>query len=387
MDDESSKMFRKVSLERLSSPDRLDQLVQVTSPQAWIALFAFFGLMFVLILWSLFGSIPTKVAGTAILIKTGGVINVVSSVPGTVSDVAIISGEKVRRGQEVARIRQSEFIREISDLREKNRALKQQFEREKMAREVVRKNLQGRMQRAISRLKAREQLLKEGLVTKQAVEETRVEIENIKHELDQLTITDTRQANELAAAQRDFMSKIQRYNSYTRIDSPSDGRIVEVKVNQGSVVNPGTPIISMEQTGEDIKEIEAVIFVPALEGSKVHVGMNVNISPSVVKQEEYGTLKASVIAVSQYPTTVENMMRFLNNETLVKQILAAGPAIEIRANLLLNPKTKSGYQWTSASGPPIELQSGMLGTADITIMQQRPINLLIPTIKRVTGIY
>ena len=31
-------IFRKVALERLSSPEQLDQLMQVTSPKGWLAL-------------------------------------------------------------------------------------------------------------------------------------------------------------------------------------------------------------------------------------------------------------------------------------------------------------------------------------------------------------
>ena len=31
-------IFRKVALERLSSPEQLDQMVQVTNPKGWLAL-------------------------------------------------------------------------------------------------------------------------------------------------------------------------------------------------------------------------------------------------------------------------------------------------------------------------------------------------------------
>lgn len=386
MMDEKSKIFRKVSLERLGSPDRLDQLVKVTDTKAWIALLAFIGLSIVVIFWSVFGRIPTKVMGTAILIKTGGVTNVASPIAGQISDVAVIPGERVVRGQEIARIQQTDFLREISNLREKTKELENQVAREKEAREEVRKNLAGRLHSLTIRLEARERLLKEGLITKQVLEETREQIENIKQNLDQLRLTELKQINELAEQRRELEMKIQRYNSLTRINSPSDGRIIEVKVNPGSVVMAGGSIVSMEQIGEDIKDLETVIFVPALEGSKVRVGMSVDISPSVVKQEEYGTLRANVISVSHYPTTFENMMSILNNETLVRQILQGGPTVEVRANLVLNPKTPSGYEWTSALGPPIELHSGMLGTAAITIKRQRPINLAIPAVKHAVGV-
>ena len=33
-------LFRKVSLDRLSSPEQLDQLLRVTDPKSWLGLFA-----------------------------------------------------------------------------------------------------------------------------------------------------------------------------------------------------------------------------------------------------------------------------------------------------------------------------------------------------------
>ncbi|MEY4095680.1 MAG: hypothetical protein RLZZ53_2879, partial [Acidobacteriota bacterium] len=36
----SEKIFRKVALDRLASPEQLDLLMEVTSPRSWIALVA-----------------------------------------------------------------------------------------------------------------------------------------------------------------------------------------------------------------------------------------------------------------------------------------------------------------------------------------------------------
>ena len=66
---EENKIFRKVALERLSSPEQLDQLMQVTSPKGWIALLSICGLLAVVVVWGFVGTIPTTASGDGILIR------------------------------------------------------------------------------------------------------------------------------------------------------------------------------------------------------------------------------------------------------------------------------------------------------------------------------
>ena len=67
-----SAIFRKVSLERLSSPEQLDQMVQVTDPKGWIALAGLGALLLAAIAWGIWGSIPPRPRGTASCCGRGG---------------------------------------------------------------------------------------------------------------------------------------------------------------------------------------------------------------------------------------------------------------------------------------------------------------------------
>ena len=58
------QIFRKVALERLSSPEQLDLVMQVTSPRSWIALSAVGLLLVTLVIWGILGSIPEKTQAT-----------------------------------------------------------------------------------------------------------------------------------------------------------------------------------------------------------------------------------------------------------------------------------------------------------------------------------
>ena len=68
----TERIFRKVALERLSSPEQLDQLVPLTSPIGWTAVIAIAALVAAAIGWSIFGVLPTSVNGSGILVSRGG---------------------------------------------------------------------------------------------------------------------------------------------------------------------------------------------------------------------------------------------------------------------------------------------------------------------------
>ncbi len=113
----SNGIFRKVSLERLSSPEQLDQMFTVTTPRAWFALLAVGCVLAASLLWGIFGSVPTKVAGQGMIIKSYGVYNITHTSGGQISDVSVAVGDLVKRGHVVARVDQPELVEQINDLK------------------------------------------------------------------------------------------------------------------------------------------------------------------------------------------------------------------------------------------------------------------------------
>jgi multidrug efflux pump subunit AcrA (membrane-fusion protein) len=100
----SRQIFRKVALERLSSPEQLDQLMKVTTPRGWLALLALIALLAMAAVWSVFGNIPTQVAGSVIFVKTGGVKNIESPYAGQIVELLAQVGDVVQEGEVVARV-------------------------------------------------------------------------------------------------------------------------------------------------------------------------------------------------------------------------------------------------------------------------------------------
>ena len=109
----NSAVFRKASLDRLASPEQLDRLLQVTRPRGWIALVALGFLVGSAVLWGFEGSIPSRVAGQGILLKSGGVLEIAAGAGGRITDVAVNVGDVVREGQVVARVAQPDVLNRL----------------------------------------------------------------------------------------------------------------------------------------------------------------------------------------------------------------------------------------------------------------------------------
>lgn len=62
-----TSLFRQSALDRLSTPDDLDELMHVASPRYWLVLVALAGLLVTAIIWSAVTMIPTTVAAVGAL--------------------------------------------------------------------------------------------------------------------------------------------------------------------------------------------------------------------------------------------------------------------------------------------------------------------------------
>ena len=97
-------IFRAEALDQLSSPEQLEQLLQVTNRKSWITLATLGFLIFVVLLWSIFGRIPVTVNGTGILIYPRQVMPFQASVQGQLSSMNIAVGDRVQAGQVIATV-------------------------------------------------------------------------------------------------------------------------------------------------------------------------------------------------------------------------------------------------------------------------------------------
>ncbi len=105
--DKNNKVFRKAALERLSSPDQLDTLMQITTPRAWLALAVIGALVLALIAWSILGELTDTVDGVGFLTSTTGDAPqaiIFAPTAGQLTSITVSVGDRVQAGDVVAQM-------------------------------------------------------------------------------------------------------------------------------------------------------------------------------------------------------------------------------------------------------------------------------------------
>jgi HlyD family secretion protein len=108
-----SKIFRQEALDRLSSPEKLDQAIQVVKPQAWLTLSATGFLVAVAGIWSVFGRIPLTVTGQGILIRPRHVVQFQSPSSGQLLTLKVKPGDVIKKGDVLGIIDQSTLKQQL----------------------------------------------------------------------------------------------------------------------------------------------------------------------------------------------------------------------------------------------------------------------------------
>ena len=98
--------FRDAALEKLSSPDQLDDLMVVTTRRGWLALIGALAVIGAALVWGFLGSAPDNVYGTGILLHEGGFLGVEAQGTGIIDELLVDIGDDVAVGQLIAHIAQ-----------------------------------------------------------------------------------------------------------------------------------------------------------------------------------------------------------------------------------------------------------------------------------------
>lgn len=277
-------IFRKEALERLSSPERLDELIEVVDPHSWIALVTLASLIAVALLWSIVGRLPTTVTGRGVLVRPRNVVELQAPASGRLISLNVRVGSSVKKGAVLGNIEQA------------------------------------------------------GLRTG------------------------------------------------SRIISEHPGRVLELAANVGQSLSHGQRLLSLEV--EDAGAPAAgVIYFQTKDGPKLEPGMQVQITPDSVQRERFGSIVGKVRTVSSFPVTKVGATSLIANSELAESFLSEGPRIEVVVDLERDPSTFSGYRWSSSTGPPMRISSGLTAIARVTVEDRAPITYILPHLRSTVGAY
>jgi HlyD family secretion protein len=419
--DGMAEIFRQSALDRAASPERLDETISIVSVRSWLLLLGLALVIMAGVVWGVFGSIPTRVYGQAIIVSEGSSTHALKPLfAGRIVEVLVGRDSSVNSGQELVRMR-------IPSLEQELRAAEELLEAQKeaqlrmQARDAERKRtrdetfarqenaLQQRIadgQRHVKTLEAQledlESLLKEGFTTRVRVNDAQEQLDAARAALAQAQTELAAVASERMRADAEDADRLDqltqqitdqngrvkvfrdRLQEASTIDSPIDGIIDEVDVSVGAVVAEGQVLMTIKT---DATGFEALGFVPAVQGNLVLPGMAAHLAPEGVKEEEFGTIRGKVQTVSHQPVSKRAATEVLQNDELVEAFFQDGPPIEVRVVLETDPNNASGFGWWAGKGPPFAVTAGTLGRVSVTVREQPPVTLVLPALRSLLGTY
>ena len=411
--------FRTAALDKLTAPEQLDQIVKVTTPKAWIALIAIGVIIVIVTIWSVIGTIASRVNSTGIIITKGGqVIDASAPASGYLTRLHVTLGDYVTAGDVIGEIqlteateRKTSAVEEVRQRQDELTRTQRQVSQERSVTDrnfrLSRKRLEDDLQVAENnivtskeKLEDYKQLFADQVVTRQALDNAQSNYDRAVQQRSQiLNNLDNQEARELEQ-QANYTARVQQAENLlvtgqrrlreieavleanSTVKAPISGQVTEIKVATGSLIGGGNPVVSVESGGDGL---EVLAYIIASQGKTVKQDMDVLVDPSTVTKEEYGALKGKIRWVSEFPMTLEGVLATLQNRQLAQQFFVVGAPFEARIDLTPDEDSESGYAWTSKKGRTVSVSSGTQVIVEITTSRKAPITLVIPLLKKLLG--
>ena len=412
-----NQIFSKEALEAASNPDELDHTLQIVRAKLWIPIFGICVVALVGLTWSIFGRMPVNVTGFGVLINPGNVKIVQSQAPGLVEKVSVKPGDEIKEGDIVALLQQPALEQSLQQTKENydeiNRinsdaikANQKQFVAQLASinrqKELLSegKELSGNVNRSLEkRNEVLLQLAKDNLVnsemllqsesslveskTKMAsydaqIQELELSIEQAKQKNIQTEFTLKNQIDESRRAVEKLELQLEN-NRHIR--SKSGGKVMQLMVSAGTAVAFGTPVLSVaaDQSTQSMKNL---CYFSVKDGKKIKPNMTIQVTPSTVKRERYGSIVGKVVSVSSFPVSREAAMNIVGSKELAFALTGQGAMIEVKTELkpALSSESESGYEWTSKN-PPVAVSQGTTTVNRVRVDDRAPITYVLPLLR------
>jgi len=418
----SQTFYRKSALEKLSTPEKLDQLIKVTGSKAWVALITIGVILFTALGWSLFGHVKTKLNASGVLLG-GDVYEVVSTSQGQLIKLNVKIGDHIKEGDIIAKIEQVQLQQQIDEA--KSLLAEQQFELSKtrsfgsqdaqlqgdfvtkqktsiQAQIGSEKKLLAFLQ---NQLETERALFKKGLITRAQLANTEQQIETSSNQISSLNAQLVQTSSQkltldfdadqrvnllnqrIAQTRRQVANLTEQHDIASNVRSLYSGEVVEVLADAGIVVAQGSPLFKLKYANKSNAKLRGILYVPSQDGKKIEVGMEALVAPSTVQPQDFGFMKGKVIYVSDFPITQKGMMTSVKNDQLVQGLLKMGAPFEVHVEFERDAASYSGFKWTSAKGPDVFINEGTSCLGKITVKSEPPVTIVIPALKKFFELY
>ncbi|GLW49144.1 hypothetical protein Stsp02_48050 [Streptomyces sp. NBRC 14336] len=161
------------------------------------------------------------------------------------------------------------------------------------------------------------------------------------------------------------------------VTSPFAGKVISAALTSGQFVRAGSTVATVERTDLPDDRLVALVFVPADQAAALRPGRPVDLSVSTAPPSAYGLLRGKVTSVSPYPLTREALAAVAGGDLAAETFHQGQAPRLVTVDLIPEPGSPSGYQWSTAKAPPVRLGSQTSVSASIGLRSQSPFALLL----------
>jgi HlyD family secretion protein len=376
-------LFRKKALDALSTPEQLDQPLQLLRPGYWTLLCALLAFGVYLLFWSILGRLPVRIKGKGVLTTPNTMHLIQAQTSGRVRELSGELGMCVQKGDTLAliepvrlQLEKKKAEGELSLLIDDDNTEELYADKRLVLKktELQRVNsLQSNgaistddLSRRYQDLRALEsQLLAEDNRRDQTIQKQKLTIDNLRDEIDQTALIKA------------------------TIDGCLSGRLVQ----NGQMVQTGTTLFELD-TRNSSAIISSHAFFPAKDGKRLKIGQLVRVTPTTTKPQRHGGIQGTITSISSLPVSHDSLKLRIGDEATVKNVSqhqssngSSSPLIEVTTSLKKDNSTISGYDWGGGNGPDLQLTSGTTTNVSVIVEERSPISYVIPILRDLSGIY
>lgn len=410
--------YRREAMEKLTSAAELNDAIRVTSPMTWVFVALLVFVVTGALIWGVFGSVPTRVIGPAFInFENAQLTEVVARGDGTLVSINVAPGDRVEQGAVLGRVENPTLTAQLGEaqrLQDQIGAQIAEYERSRDAelsefdalQQIQRNSLENQLEDAQEvatalekRLRHNEELLENGITNVAMVDDLRSQFYQarqqtaaIETEIAQLGLDRdqrvTRWAQDILTLATSLVEVSGRVGKLeeelallSEIIAPMASKVVSTIVATGTHLHRGETAFGLVAPNA---ELEALAFLSAPEAKRIQPGMTVRLSPTTVRREEYGTVRGEVMSVSPFPLSSAAVQAQVKNQTLAEQFVAEGAPLLVR--IALQRDEDGLLDWTGSRAPDVEITAGTLASVSVVVADNRPISLILPTLRRWSGL-
>ena len=413
-----------MTTEKLKRVKKTSHPLRIVSPAYIATAWLFIGIVVSLIAVAFMIRLPVTVDGQGVLMANTEVIGyaIMPESDGRLEEYFVKVGSPVSKGQVIGRVSNPRLESEIhsagralDDLRSKlqkmqffhansydlAKATMSQQQAESKSRDAA---LRQRLARLDKAREGDDDLIKKGFMSQRGSDTVKtereqvedqiyvnkrqsIEVENSLIELAQRNRREIIDINlQVNSQQRQLQTLLERQKIESVIVSPFDGAVSElladlhepiVRERRIATVTPNNSVA----TGENLVTT-AVLFVPAVQGKKITVGMKAQLLPNIFEDQEYGRIQGLVTQISPETADEDALLRVFKNQKLVRKLFDNEAPYKVLIKVESDPRGRSGLAWTSSRGPNRLLEPGTMVSGWVVYDQPRFLHLLLPAIKR-----